>query len=121
MSTTAELPCVFFVVSGDPRLSDRVAEAVRIAAGVAAWRKVAISIYFRGAAVLALGEFADELVEGDAFVRYLPILGELEAPVFLDRESEELPNLGTPVLRAEPIDIPRFSELCRHATYLLRL
>ena len=69
-------PGVFFIITSDPRTSPRPAEAVRIAAGVAAWRKVAVTVYLRGAAVLALREFPDDLADGDNFSRYLPLVGE---------------------------------------------
>ena len=38
-------PRVLFIVTGDPRTSPRPAEAVRIAAGVVAWKRADIAVY----------------------------------------------------------------------------
>ena len=47
-------PSILFVIDADPRTSGRPAEAIRIAAGVAVWRKVNVSVYLRKAAALIL-------------------------------------------------------------------
>ena len=65
-----------FLVTSDPRQTGRVAEAVRIAAGVGAWPQVEVTLYLHGDAALALGEDAEELIDGDNFTRYLPMLAE---------------------------------------------
>ncbi len=86
------------IVSSDPRASARPAEAIRIAAGVGAWKRVDVSLYLRGAAVLALSEFPDELVDADNYLQYLPILGEFGRPVFVQMGSPFFADLGQPAL-----------------------
>jgi hypothetical protein len=83
-----------FVITSDPRASTRPAEAVRIAAGVAAWRKVAVSIYLRGAAVLALSELPDDLADGDHFNRYLPLVSEAGGVIYAQRGASLLNSIG---------------------------
>ena len=63
-------------VTSDPRTSHRPAEGIRIAAGVAAWRKVDVRLYLGGAAVLALSSDVDDLVNEESFREYLPMLNE---------------------------------------------
>ena len=77
-----------FIVTSDPRRSHRPAEAIRIAAGVAAWKKVAVHLYLRGPAVLCLGEFPEELVQGNNIERYLPILADDEKVLVQDSAPE---------------------------------
>ena len=74
-----------FIVTSDPRQTGRVAEAVRIAAGVGAWPQVEVTLYLHGAAALALGEDADDLIDGDNFIRYLPMLAEAGRPILVQR------------------------------------
>jgi hypothetical protein len=83
-----------FIIASDPRASGRPAEAVRIAAGVAAWRKVDVAVYLRGAAVLILGENAGELVDGENYTRYLPALRDLRRPVYAQKGAAMLPGPG---------------------------
>jgi hypothetical protein len=85
---------VLFVVTSDPLRSSRPAEAVRVAAGVGAWKKVEVTLYLRGAAVLALGEFTDDLVDEDHFQRYLPIIKEWGRPVLVEQGTASLQSLG---------------------------
>ena len=87
-------PGVLFIISSDPRTSPRPAEAVRIAAGVSAWRKVAVTVYLRDAAVLALSEFPDDLADGDNFTRYLPLVKESGGMICAQRGAPLLNDLG---------------------------
>lgn len=75
-----ERPSVLFLLGSDPRSSARPAEAIRVAAGVAAWKKVDVTVYLRGPAVLALGEWLDELRDEDNYSRYLPFPRGRAAP-----------------------------------------
>ena len=77
------MPKVFFIITGDPRSSHRPAEALRIAAGVGAWQKATVSLYFRGKAVLALSECPDDFLDADHFSRYLPLVAEWGRPIYV--------------------------------------
>ncbi len=85
---------LLFIISSDPRSSARPAEAVRIAAGVGAWKKMEVNLYLRGPGVLALTEYPDDLVDEDNFTRYLPIIGEFGRPVLVQRGAAWLAELG---------------------------
>jgi hypothetical protein len=87
-------PGVLFIITSDPRTSPRPAEAVRLAAGVGAWRKVAVTIYLHGAAVLALSEFPDALADGDNFSRYLPLVRESGGVIRAQRGAALLQDIG---------------------------
>jgi hypothetical protein len=94
-------PGALFIIESDPRRSGRPAEAVRIAAGVGAWRKVEVALYLRAAAVLVLGEEAGELVDGENYAQYLPVLRESGRPVFVQKGTAALGQLG---LAAQPFE-----------------
>jgi hypothetical protein len=113
-------PRTLFLISGDPRTSPRPAEAVRIAAGVGTWKKNEIQVYLRGPAVLALGEFVDELVDADNFVRYLPIIGEWPQPIYVERGTPWLRELGESPLKFQEISDDELAVLSSQATYLAR-
>lgn len=85
---------LLFIITTDPRTSPRPAEALRIAAGVGAWKKVEVLVYLRGAALLALGEHVDDLVDEDNFTRYLPLVGEWGSALYVQQGSSLLPELG---------------------------
>ncbi len=93
-------PPVLFVITGDPRLSARPAEALRIASGVGAWEGVEITICLRGAAVLALSAEPDEheLLDAEEYGRYLPLVRAAGRPICV-RKGELLPaKIGEPSL-----------------------
>ncbi len=71
-------------VTSDPRSSHRPAEAIRLAAGVAAWRKVEVTLYFAGPAVLAVSADAEDFVDEESYTRYLPMFVELGRPVLIE-------------------------------------
>jgi sulfur relay (sulfurtransferase) DsrF/TusC family protein len=113
-------PKLLFIVTTDPRTSPRPAEAIRIAAGVGTWKRAEIAVYLRGAAVLALSEYADELIDEDNFVRYLPIIGEWKKPIYVQKGAAEIKQLGEPSLPYDEIDDGVLAGLCADSTTVLR-
>lgn len=113
-------PNVLFIVSGDPRTSPRPAEAIRIAAGVGAWKKANITLYLRDEAVLALSEFADEFVDEDNYTRYLPIVGEFGRPILVQKDAPELSDLGETAFKFQTISDDELADLAAKSTYVLR-
>ena len=95
---------VLFVIDSDPRVSARPAEAIRIAAGLSAWRTIEVLVYLRGAAVLMLDPAADALVDGENFIRYLPLLAERGLPVRVQRDAPAAAGLSEPAAPYEAID-----------------
>jgi hypothetical protein len=85
-------PRVLFIVTSDPRVSPRPAEAVRIAAGVGVWQKAEVALYLRSAAVLALGETAEGLVDEDILAQSWPVLMNAQRPVYAAKGTAGLPD-----------------------------
>lgn len=113
-------PSVLIVVTSDPRTSPRPAEAVRIAAGVGAWQKVEATLYLRDAAVLALGEDAEELVDGESYTRYLPLVAESGRNLFAQRGAPALNDLGEAPSKFATIDDTQLAALIAASTCVLR-
>ena len=113
-------PSLLFIVASDPRTSARPAEAVRIAAGVGAWQKAEVHLYLRGAAVLALSEFADELIDEDNFTRYLPMLRHGDQRLWVQKGNPLLADLGQPALPFEEIDDAQLARRCAASSHVLR-
>ena len=113
-------PGVLFVITTDPRTSPRPAEAVRIAAGVGAWRKAAVTIYLRDAAVLALSEFPDELTDGLIFSRYLPLVGESSGEVCAQGSAPWVRGVGRAPVSFREIDDEELATLASENHYLIR-
>lgn len=108
------------IVSSDPRTSPRPAEAIRIAAGVGAWKKVTVTLVLCEAAVLSLREFPDELIDEDNFVRYLPIIGEWGRPVLVETGAPLLADLGETPVKYERITLPQLARLAAESDCVLR-
>jgi sulfur relay (sulfurtransferase) DsrF/TusC family protein len=111
---------VLFIVTNDPRISPRPAEAVRIAAGVGAWEKIEAVLYLRGAAVLALGEHAEELVDGDHFVDFLPLAAEGGRRICAQRSSPLLAEVGEAQTAFETLDDDQLAQLASDSDCVVR-
>ena len=114
------LPRVLFIITSDPRRSGKPAEAIRIAAGVSAWKKTDVSIYLRDDAVLALGEDTADLVNEDNYTRYLPMLTENKCPLYVQKENRPLNNLGESPVKTEPLSDADLAKLAAKQNYVLR-
>lgn len=81
---------MLIVVASDPRESPRAAEAVRMAAGVGAWKQVEIDLYLQGPATQCLSDFCDEWPEGQLLKEHLPAIAEHGGRIFYE-DSEVCP------------------------------
>ena len=79
---------VLFIVTSDPRVSPKPAEAVRIAAGLAVWQEAVVAVYFCGEAARVMSEEAGLLVEGQSLERHLEILREAGSALLTDGGAE---------------------------------
>ncbi len=107
-------------VTTDPRRSPRPAEAVRVAAGLAAWGRLRVVLYLHDAAVLALDSSADALKDGDHFAQYLPVFGAAGGRVYGQRDAAPRFHLETPTMACEPIDPPELAALAAGSHTTLR-
>lgn len=105
-----------FVIASDPRNSHRPAEAIRIAAGIGVWKQVDVLIYLHNAAVLALSEYSDELVDEEHYTRYLPLLRESGRPIYVQRGSPWLAQMGQPSLPFEEISESHLANLAAQSS-----
>lgn len=113
-------PKILFIITGDPRCSPRPAEAVRIAAGVGTWPKTEVIVYLRDAAVLALSEQLDELVDEDHYTRYLPMVAECGRPIFVQQGAPWLRVIGQAALPFKEINDQQLAELTADSTWVAR-
>ena len=113
-------PKILFIITGDPRISPRPAEAIRIAAGVRVWQKVEVSVYLRDAAVLAVSEEVDEMVDEESFTRYLPMIAEFGRPIYVQQGSAWLQEIGRASQPCEEIDDQKLAALTANSTYVIR-
>jgi hypothetical protein len=112
-------PSLLIIVGADPRTNARTAEAIRIAAGVSAWKKCDVRLYLRGPAILSLNIYADEFVDEDHFNRYLPILKDSGHPVYVERGSRFLADLEEAVLPYEAVSDEQLAGLSTESNYVM--
>jgi hypothetical protein len=115
LNTTA-----LFIIDTDPRASGRPAEAVRIAAGIAVWKKIDVALYLRAAAILILAEYTGDLVDEENYTRYLPILGELPGPIYVQKGASTLSQLGQSVLPFQKISDAELAQMAAKHSCVLR-
>lgn len=113
-------PALLILITSDPRVSHRPAEAVRIAAGVGVWRKADVTLYLRGAAVLALAPDAEDLVDQETFTRYLPHLPEFGRPVYVESGAPFSHKVSEAIVPFEEINDVQLADLAANNTSVLR-
>jgi len=104
----------------DPRSDARVAELVRVGAGVGAWKKIPVDIFLRGRAALALDEFADELADGNLLQDYLPGIREHGGEIYVDAGNPFVSEIQSPYT-FQQLDDAGVSHLVQQARYSINL
>src|SRR5277367_218031 len=116
------LPLTLVIIETDPRTSPRPAEAIRIAAGIGVWKKTDVTLLLRGpVSGYSLQEYADELIDEDNFVRYLPLVAEQPRPIYVEDSFADFPALDGSPWNYEVIPATKSAELVRANDYLIRL
>ena len=111
-------PLALFVITSDPRSSAHAVEAIRIAVGVAAWKRVDVVVYLAGPAVLTMAENVDDLVDADNLERYTPLLRDLGRPVYIDAEFRT--GLTETTVPVQALDAGGLAKLAVQSSYVLR-
>ncbi|MDR4493280.1 MAG: hypothetical protein AB7P17_03235 [Nitrospirales bacterium] len=97
---------IVVLIREDPQKSHRAAEAVRIALGLSTGPNPLKIILLNKAKVL-ISEEAYDLPEADMLEKYLPVIQNLQIPIFLNKESHESlaldPEFSTQTLSDEEI------------------
>jgi hypothetical protein len=89
---------LLMIVTGVPRTSGRMAEAVRFTAGVSAWQKVDVTLYVGGDAVQGFLVGENRFVDEDSIVDFLPLITEHKQDIFVEH--------GHPVVAGNRCEIP---------------
>jgi hypothetical protein len=118
VSDRSGLRRVVIVVSSDPRTSHRPGEAIRIGAGVATWRRVQVTLYLRGAAVLCVSERGAELVDGDSITGWLKLLRESGGRICVDQEVSTSTGAGILAREVERFSVPDLARTAAEADIL---
>src|SRR6266852_8689865 len=113
-------PRVLLIITGDPRSSHRPGEAIRIAAGVGAWKRVQLTLYLSRDAARLLGDDTDEFVDEDNYQRYLPMIAESGRPIYVPRGVPVPVRPLVAALRFQELSDHQFAELAANSTYVMR-
>ena len=105
-----------FIISSDPRVSHRPAEAIRIAAGTGAWARAEVNICLTGPAALMLGEGDERLKDAEQFSSCLPALLETEGRICVLQGAMQ-PADAPPV---RTIDLKQLSRLAAQDDVIAR-
>jgi sulfur relay (sulfurtransferase) DsrF/TusC family protein len=111
-----------FIIAEDPRTSGRPAEALRIAAGVSAWQKVEVTLYFRGPAVLLLGKDVEDmgLVDAENYTRHFSMLVEARVPIYAEQGATGLARPGQAAVPFAEISDAQLAEMAAARNSILR-
>lgn len=94
---------VLIVANSDPCVTGNVAEAVRIAAGLSTHQHLAVSLCFTAKAAEVLTLDADDLVDGDFYDQYLPILAE-NGKVLVCSQNPPSSSMAVSAIRQTELD-----------------
>ena len=109
------------IVTADPRVSGRAAEAVRIAAGTGGWDKVQVTVCLAGASQHVLAESVDDLEGSEVLESYLPVIAEQrDRLLVLDGNATECGPRNELYTQLPEITTKVLAELCRKADMVLR-
>ncbi len=112
-------PRILLVVDSDPRTSTRPAEAMRLAAGLGAWRNVELQIYFTGDALWAFDESV-EVCDGEILRRCLPLLTETDRPLLVPPGGRPFVQRASSPVFCREMDLPALATLAAECQYVLR-
>ena len=109
---------MLIVIASDPRTSHRPAEAIRVAAGLAALGSIPIDVCFCGAAALVLSNGCDRFVEGDLIEKNLDLLEAHANGIWAETGDPFL--AGTERISFKRIGLTELSQLVNQQAQVIR-
>lgn len=109
---------MLIVVSADPRLNRRAAEAVRVAAGLAALGELRVGVCFCGVGVLILSRPASAFADGEVIEASLPVLAKHAAKIWAKANDSFLE--GERQTNYERISANELAAIAAYAGYMIR-
>ncbi|MBI5198268.1 MAG: hypothetical protein HZA19_06640 [Nitrospirae bacterium] len=103
-------PKIIFLIRGNPVEDARVAEAVRMAAGLGTGQN-SVKIILSGAALHLMSPNADDLADQDIIEKFLPVLGEWKIPFYAKRKELEGGISISPEYQVQAVDEDELAEL----------
>ena len=100
---------IIFLIRSNPKEDPRVAEAVRMAAGLGTGQNP-VRIILSGEGLHLITDDPEEMADGEILEKFLPVFQEWNIPVYLDREGAE-ENLPARNLSARPVDSGTLAEM----------
>jgi hypothetical protein len=106
---------LLLILSSDPCLTGRPAEAVRLAAGISACGQVQVRIYLHGPAAKTLAPEASDALDMDLFVQYWPLVASPHAPILVQAgalQQYRLAELAVPTLEISRSELIAWIGVC---------
>ena len=109
---------MLIVIASDPRTSHRPAEAIRVAAGLAALGTLPIDVCFCGAAALVLSKPSEEFVDGEIIEKNLALLEKQAQGIWAETGDPFLE--GAKRIRYTRIGLTELSQLANRQSQVIR-
>lgn len=109
---------MLIVIASDPRTSHRPAEAVRVAAGLAALGSIPIEICFCEASALILSQPSESFIDGETLRKYLPVLAEHAKAIYAESGDPFLE--GTEQVPYRRIGLTELAEIASKQKQVIR-
>lgn len=109
---------LLIVVTADPRTSGRLAEAIRLAAGISAWQEVTVTLFVGGTAVAGLLPGEGRFVDEDNIVEFLPAVAEHHQEVFVEAGHPLLATPGAEIPFPQ-VDVAGLAKLAARHDYVM--
>lgn len=106
------------IIAVDPRANPRAAEAVRVAAGLAALGELRVQVCFCGAGALILSRSVSSFVDGEVIETSLPVLAKYAAKIWAQSDDSFLE--GERQTNYERLSADEWAAIAAYAGYMIR-
>lgn len=111
---------IVIVISGDPFKSEKVAEALRVCAGIAAAGQSDVVVYLDKAAISVFDIDNAELLNQQTIASSLQTIAKLSCKILVDDSRQFVTPQELKDLKIQKVSPAQFSDILSTANYLLR-
>jgi hypothetical protein len=109
---------ILVFIKSDPQKSHKPAEAVRIALGLLSGDHE-VKVVLMNLAPLLLGEEAEDLVDGELLMKYLPTLIELGQTFYVEQTAWESLAIGRTEAETASVSVAEIGKMVQDADILI--
>jgi len=113
-------PIILLIIGGDPRVSIRAADAIKMASEILSWKNIQLIVYLKNAAALLLHPTINNWIGHDVISKSLPLLIEHKCQFLVEQSNPFLREISGNKIPFKTVTATEFAAIASDSKFVIR-